>query len=854
MAITTPFRFARINRWVYKPSWGHLVTHNVPFQDGYSGTIEFTIKAEEDLIVAGPKTSASSAPSESYPFQLPDGTFAIPSSSLQGMIRSVLDIATFGKLGPFVQDRRFAVRDISGRSATAKQIYQGRMAEGGGTEFNGFRPKAKTGWLIKLRDGVHIIPCEMARISYNDIQAVIRLPDTNSRTGFGSITPQVLNSLKLDKADADERYQKITGTAKNLDVLNVKVSIQTPGFSKIPPESDERHEAYLNRRGDQVGGKYLRYTRCVAVTAASPAVEGTLVITGRSAKVLKTYADGHPQYEPHNRMKEKPDHMRGNKSLEFVFHSPNRQKAIGPLYIQSAKLIPPDVLRDFLLIHEPETGKNAEVNPNWGFWKPEFVANRPVPVFYLEEETVDNRPVISAIGTAQMFKLAMNLSTHDLLRNSTTAHTSEAKNKEQDPTWGDFDLSSLIFGATGGASDSYFEKSLKGRASFDFAKAINSRPDQEIKLAPEISATLLSPKPSYYPIYVRQRNRDTGGQVVALHPQKAQNIESVYSTYNIMTEFAQIDETAPELSGIKIWPAVGRIDQPAPEADENGKINLGVQTKIHPLPKGTEFLGSVRVHNLRKFELGALLWALTLGNPEGTSARHHRLGGGKPFGLGAVSIRDVKLNLHANSEKYDDPQLSELIFNFTKLMDDFTKKAPANQQVDWQNTPQVKALLKASSPSVGTQDYEYMRIGSQKAAGTFVGEKAHRGFLPDFAERPYKEFRRGTGIKAQGNTGVVANASVPARDNQFMPTLDANYAARANPPAAHATYPMPDKFHIGQKVRAGNQLCWIIGYPRSCVPRMQQGQNLKWIVGWLTDQGTSINREVIQNNIIAAPE
>src|SRR5688500_2374848 len=125
MSVFAPFRFAPIHRWVYLPEWGPLVSHDVPFKDGLSGEIELEIRAETPLLVGGPRRKPTEkSEGEVWPYQLPDGRFAIPPSSLQGMIRSILEIATFGRLGPWIDDRRYGIRDLT---PPAEPYYQGRL-------------------------------------------------------------------------------------------------------------------------------------------------------------------------------------------------------------------------------------------------------------------------------------------------------------------------------------------------------------------------------------------------------------------------------------------------------------------------------------------------------------------------------------------------------------------------------------------------------------------------------------------------------------------------------------------------------------------------------------------------------
>jgi CRISPR-associated protein (TIGR03986 family) len=854
MAISTPFRFARINRWVFKPEWGPLVSHDVPFKDGYSGTIEFTIKAETPLIVGGPRALASNTV---YPFQLPCGKYAIPSSSIQGMIRPILEIATFGKLGPFVQDRRFAVRDISGQSETAKQIYQERMTEGSGTARDGYRPRAKSGWLLQTPRGIRIFPCKFARINYGKIKAVVKVPDPTSPEGFTQLTDDQINFIQRTnprptsdqikkETNANERYLKLLGASVDLNMLEVDIELDIQGDLRNPVQAEYFHSGYYktDKNGRLVEGaagqykwqkaKYLRYTKCGPPQLGATITSGTLVITGKASPDMPRGTDA--QNEDTKRNNHSASNApRGSKHSEFVFHTPSRV-AVDSSDQSTCPELPSDVIRDFFAIHDPDTGEKAEPNPNWAFWKAYFEKGEPVPVFYLEE----GKKVV-AIGTAQMFKLAMKLSTHDLLNNSAFEHTSKKEDAALDPSWGDWDLPSLIFGATSGSEESYFEKNLKRRASFDFAVQVGeARQDTN-----GFSATLLSPKPSYYPIYLRQRDRFINNSPVSTH--RNENTQYVYATYNEMIARAGPYEKFPELSGVKIWPSVGLIQQP-----NNGEAN--VQTKLKPLGIGAEFKCAVRITNLRKFELGALLWALTLGDSNGTERRVHKLGGGKPLGLGSVSIAKLEATLVANDGSDVDLKTKELIDHFVEKMTEFTKAARADEGVGWYDTPQVKALMRVSTTkATENSEYRYMRLSLQPPVNDFQDNKAGGYFLPDFAEHPVSEFSKKPPPKRPIEPPTPINARPTNLGNELTvprsaPALPANIARRSSPPEPQPNHPVTNRFELGQRISAKNFEWWVIGYPSKSLPTTQQN-NLKWYLGRYSDKGMVFYDDVIQQAI-----
>ena len=111
-----------------------------------------------------------------------------------------------------------------------------------------------------------------------------------------------------------------------------------------------------------------------------------------------------------------------------------------------------------------------------------------------------------------------------------------------------------------------------------------------------------------------------------------------------------------------------------PELPKNkeGKENDDVATKLLPLKAGSTFKGVVRFHNLRPVELGALLWALDFG---GNKDCQHKIGMGKPLGLGRISL-DIKCEGFNSKEALDA---------FEKYM---VEKLP-----NWKNSDQIKELL-----------------------------------------------------------------------------------------------------------------------------------------------------------------
>jgi RAMP superfamily len=665
MAIKAPFRFARINRKVYFPEWGHLVSHDVPFADGYCGEIPFTITTKTPLIVGGKRGDG-----RVEPFKGPDERPAIPGSSLQGMIRSILEVATFAKLGPNVKEQRFGVRDISD-SATGRQLYQARMtARPAGV----ITSHSKAGWLRKVgMGGVEIVDCHLARIEIDKVadaaQSKRGLTPAQRNQVCSHLHREGQHNATAPWKDADGRYVEFLGGAALAD-LDIDIEfLDTDGILVIG--RDDRARGRLHSRNNTIS-----YIKCQPASGRFAAELGTLVLSGKSS------ASNNPGF----------DHT---KHMEFVFYGPARSQVSA--YSNSVP-VSDSVWKEFLFIHDPEKGTGKKINPNWAFWKPYFEKGEPVPVFYLKEVR-DGAAQITAIGTAQMFKLAMSLSTHDLLNNSAPDHTAVFDGKLDGDT-GKLDLPSLIFGAIGGSKEDYFRHSLKRRAAFDMASlpiGTNVAPKTD-----NPAVALLSPKPNYYPIYVRQSpNHGNGRPYAAYHPMGDTSPET----------------KCPELSGVKVWPASGRNRlQQAAAAQTAAKVPTSVRTTLDTIPEETKFEGKVRIHNLREVELGALLWALTFGQPEafdkGGVLLRHRIGGGKPYGLGEVEIRVTDLgSVHRNDNGAAADGLA-LVNTFKVHMEETLGR-------HWEDSPQVQALLKAAhvAEDGGDDALDYMQLDKPTVEG-----------------------------------------------------------------------------------------------------------------------------------------
>lgn len=112
--IRSPYNFVPVSDKVFFPDWADQISHDIPFSDGVSGSLELTITAKTPLFVRNGHTKEDARlKSTNYQsFSKVDGRYFIPSTSIKGSIRSIMEILTFGKMSR-INDKRYSIRDLN---------------------------------------------------------------------------------------------------------------------------------------------------------------------------------------------------------------------------------------------------------------------------------------------------------------------------------------------------------------------------------------------------------------------------------------------------------------------------------------------------------------------------------------------------------------------------------------------------------------------------------------------------------------------------------------------------------------------------------------------------------------------
>lgn len=188
--ISSAYNFVPLSEQIVFPDWADKVSHDKPFAKGLCGSLELKIENHTPLLI-GEQVNG-----EVKPFRLPDGCPAIPGSSLRGMIRNVLEIASFGKMR-YVDDKRYGVRDLQ-----ANFYKQQLTHDDGGRRYT---PNSQAGWLNFENDEWVITPCKMARVERYMLEKY-----------FGEKSWVKISNK--DRPESDEKYKKWLQAGKSLSI------------------------------------------------------------------------------------------------------------------------------------------------------------------------------------------------------------------------------------------------------------------------------------------------------------------------------------------------------------------------------------------------------------------------------------------------------------------------------------------------------------------------------------------------------------------------------------------------------------------------------------------------------------
>ncbi len=453
----------------------------------------------------------------------------IPGSSLRGMIRTLVEIAGYGRMRWVAKEPTFTFRAVAAsRDDPLRDPYQdvlGRLAA-----------NVQAGYLEKRGDDWYVRPAQAP-------QAM----------GW----PERAAYLKVKERQIQAR--DIPGYLR-LDSPNYRPQLHQVSFDVEVRDGQRGRYAFVSRIGSgQAGYRYQGMLVC----------SGNMLETGKGDQ--RSPRKGHALVLP-------PDPKA--KVLKI------RRQAIED-YRAGMTPFQRDELKDW-------------AGGQWGCLK------QGAPVFYVTEGDE-----VAYFGHSPNFRIPARLF------GSSRAATPldfvpEALRTETRP-----DLADAIFGWVE-EKGSGLEGQRAGRVSFSDARFVGAANGVWLGPEPIVPRTLGGPKPTTFQHYLVQ-DRD------ARHDPDDKASLAHYGT--------SPDQT--QIRGHKLYWHKGA--SPEIEASAKEREHEKQLTRIVPVRPGVRFSFRIHFENLREEELGALCWALALPGETGRIYRH-KLGMGKPLGMGAIAI------------------------------------------------------------------------------------------------------------------------------------------------------------------------------------------------------------------------
>lgn len=352
-----------------------------------------------------------------------------------------------------------------------------------------------------------------------------------------------------------------------------------------------------------------------------------------------------------------------NKRFEYVFFD---QPSGTPIRIK------PEVRQLFERLYSKPSKNKPEPDGNWKVLKPTLAAGRRIPVFYVGDP--EGQGADFFFGLTRLFKIPHKRSVGDVLARSHAAHAVR-------PDWSgvaDYhpDFVENLFGYVVERDDVGLDEeermsvgARKGRVAFGFAFLEPGQPPPRLSAQP-IETIMMAPRASYAPFYLR--GKESKDYSAAEPPKLAGR-----KRYLPRSEVPNFD------ASLQMIRKMGDVQITA--ASRNGSVSNDVKSRLTFLLPGQgakeiRFTSEIRLHNVTKAELGAVLFALTHGGNASGKARH-MLGRARPFGAGQIRVDKAALTVIPNDDGDNQANAAHSPY-LEAFIAEMRKVAPAYPNVD----------------------------------------------------------------------------------------------------------------------------------------------------------------------------
>lgn len=647
------------------------VRFDQPLEGGsVSAMLKVTWTAKTPICVAGSGSGGADDPV--LPIRIGD-RHCLTGSTLRGMIRAVLETATFSHLGRINEWRHHGFRDFQGLDPHHPIVAKTEAGRGEADKV------IKAGWLRYERD-----------VNDGTMKWFIYKAASSSHRFLLTPITSILARLGPARAPSFGDWQAKKSARQKYALLEA-ARIRTVAAGEL------RKHAELYGPGPSIPNPAIHDTGEGPFPQPIGAAEFHIVCNG-------PFAVGGGG--------DRPGEGGKPKKHETLFPGPGKERLeIPPTYMLLFHKLhsapsrlggnPKDLWRDWLVAKGWATafkGYRQREGENEGY--PANMVDAPgIPVFWKgDKDILDGKidpgeqsfwfslsramrvPFRYSVGQVAQATYMSDGAAGGDTRNPYTVPRMKARNKrDQDLGW---DFARAIFGEIDGAnvsgkvmpdSAATPEAALRGRVAFAFAFAAGgARP------GPGKPGVFAQPRESFWPFYLRDRTDWSKSR-----------------SYNS-------DRAIP--AGRKRTRVRHERDLiPFPTGNDCAETT----THLRFLPSGTVFEGCIRVHNLHPAEFGALLWALTFGDLEG--GHWHQAGRAKGYGYGALAPKvEFAGPPTVVGVKVPDPaRLQSWIDCFLDYMD---PKLKEKKQPGFEEHPSIAALTQLADPAApgelsGMQDW-----------------------------------------------------------------------------------------------------------------------------------------------------
>lgn len=350
--IKAPYNFVPLEETAFYPEWANHISQDIPFKDGVSGSIEYTMEAKTPIFVRNGYTDRNN-PDVTFSHTT-DGRYFIPGTSVKGEIRNVLEILSFGKMTR-VQDARFGIRDLSDK------LYRNQVKD------------VRCGWLFRDKDAdeteaYKLIDCDIPyRISPEEIDRLLSKNLTEFKSNF------MVNSRNANRGREDlirssyYKYNEILG-------LNLRGSENCEQLLK------ESLHISFNSKTDGCGRK-------IADPDKKGARSGTIIVTG----------------QPDKRQRKK--NQKGGKlkwtgkNFEFVFPDSGKKLDVDAQVVEDFISIHKNNF-DFITLWEENLRHDYKIPVFFTFKDDKKNKNKKS-----DKKEKEKKDIVDAIGLSAMFRI-----------------------------------------------------------------------------------------------------------------------------------------------------------------------------------------------------------------------------------------------------------------------------------------------------------------------------------------------------------------------------------------------------------------------------------------------------------------